>query len=75
MHSAVDESSGSDFTNYFLAFPLEGVKQTMQEKKDGKLAREGVLELCHNWVRTLLRLFLSGYSCVCLGGKGSKSAS
>lgn len=35
--------------SYFLAFPEEGKNLTQQEKKDGKLGREGVLELCHNW--------------------------
>lgn len=44
----VDQMSGSDFTNYFLAFPEEGKNLTLAEKKSTKLAREGVLELCHN---------------------------
>lgn len=44
----MDESPGSDFTNYFLAFPMEGQSLTKEEKKASKLSREGVLELCHN---------------------------
>ncbi len=44
------ESPGSDFVNYFLAFPTgfpEGV--TTKEQKDKAAAgREGILELCWN---------------------------
>jgi hypothetical protein len=44
----LDQMSGSDFTNYFLAFPEEGCTKTAAEKKSTKLQREGILELCHN---------------------------
>ncbi|GAA5959420.1 hypothetical protein JCM21900_006852 [Sporobolomyces salmonicolor] len=41
---------GGDFSNYFLAFPEEGKEHLSQEEKAArKTAREGVLELCHNW--------------------------
>ncbi|KDE07618.1 lactoylglutathione lyase [Microbotryum lychnidis-dioicae p1A1 Lamole] len=46
------EHPGGDFTNYFLAFPQEGVdysKMSKEEKSKSKFGREGVLELCHNW--------------------------
>jgi len=45
----LDESPGGDFTNYFLGFPEEGKSLTPEEKKATKTARQGVLELCHNW--------------------------
>ncbi|KAM0746537.1 glyoxalase I [Meredithblackwellia eburnea MCA 4105] len=46
----LDESPGGDFTNYFLGFPEEGVgAKTVEEKAATKTARQGVLELCHNW--------------------------
>ena len=44
------EAGGSDFTNFFLAFPNgfpEGVK-TDEQKKDAFKSREGILELCWN---------------------------
>ncbi|WVF73004.1 lactoylglutathione lyase [Kwoniella sp. CBS 6097] len=45
------ESSGSDFTNYFLAFPGgfgDKANASDEEKAKVQLNREGVLELCHN---------------------------
>ncbi|KAI5477927.1 putative lactoylglutathione lyase [Pseudohyphozyma bogoriensis] len=45
----LDESPGGDFTNYFLAFPIEGQNLTPEQKKASRSSREGVLELCHNW--------------------------
>ncbi|GAA6010281.1 hypothetical protein JCM11491_006247 [Sporobolomyces phaffii] len=46
----LQESPGGDFTNYFLAFPEEGKENLSKEEKSArKWAREGVLELCHNW--------------------------
>lgn len=45
------ESSGSDFTNYFLGYP-SGFGDKANASKDVKgenfTTREGVLELCHN---------------------------
>lgn len=52
----MDESKGGDFTNYFLAFPVEGEKLTAEEKSKTKLGREGVLELCHNVSLSLVPL-------------------
>ena len=44
------EAGGSDFTNFFLAFPSgfpEDVK-TDEQKKEAFKKREGILELCWN---------------------------
>jgi lactoylglutathione lyase len=44
------ESGGSDFTNFFLAFPSgfpDNVK-TDEDKKNAFKNREGILELCWN---------------------------
>jgi len=44
----VSESKFDDFTLYFLAFDHSNGKLTPEEKRSGRLAREGVLELTHN---------------------------
>ncbi|KAK4685703.1 lactoylglutathione lyase, partial [Tremellales sp. Uapishka_1] len=45
------ESKGSDFCNYFLAFPSGFSKSGLTEEEKAKemFDREGVLELCHNF--------------------------
>ncbi|WVQ84480.1 lactoylglutathione lyase [Cryptococcus sp. DSM 104549] len=45
------ESSGSDFTNYFLAFQSGwgDIEITEENVRSHMFDREGVLELCHNW--------------------------
>ncbi|ORY33455.1 putative lactoylglutathione lyase [Naematelia encephala] len=47
-----NESPGSDFTNFFLAFPCgfgpDADKMSKEEKANVQMAREGVLELCWN---------------------------
>ncbi|WWD19603.1 lactoylglutathione lyase [Kwoniella shandongensis] len=44
------ESAGSDFTNFFLAFPsgFGGSNLSDDEKAAKMFNREGILELCHN---------------------------
>ena len=44
------DSRGSDFTNYFLAYPsgFKNENLSKEEKQAALASREGVLELCHN---------------------------
>ncbi|KAI0250149.1 glyoxalase I [Lactifluus subvellereus] len=44
----IEKHDFSDFTLYFLAFDRSGGNATTSEKKEGRLNREGILELTHN---------------------------
>jgi len=44
----IEKLEFSDFTLYFFAFDHTGGKATDAEKKEGRINREGILELTHN---------------------------